>query len=286
MKKLLIIGSVCLLALTSWSPGTATLNETLTGGGGEKLPSLLSSSYSDESVVVRQVVDSLFTAMDLEKIGLKKSVFFAGLKGYEYLLSKNKIRKEGILTICDYSQSSSQKRLYVLDLDHAKVLFNTYVSHGKNSGGEYATSFSNREDSHKSSLGFMISGDTYIGKAGFSLHFDGLEKGINNNVRQRDIVMHGSNYVNGERADEGTQMGRSYGCPAVPFEISKRIINMIKGGTCFFGYSSDKWYTTSSSIMQSRFDWPIAKPLLPEPIIAREGLVKIAPPQTLVSSAK
>lgn len=286
MKKLLIIGSVCLLTLTSWSPATSITTETLNGGGGENLPSLLSSSYSDESVAVRQVVDSFFKVMNLEKMGLKKSVFFAGLKGYEYLVSKNKIRREGILTICDYSQSSSQKRLYVLDLDHAKVLFNTYVSHGKNSGGEYATSFSNREDSHKSSLGFMVTADTYIGKAGYSLHLDGFEKGINDKVRQRDIVMHGSDYVGGERADEGTQMGRSYGCPAVPFGMSKTIINAIKGGTCFFGYSNDKWYATSSSIMQARFDWPIAKPLLPEPIIAREGLVKIAPPQTLVSAAK
>lgn len=283
MKKLLIFGSICLFVFTSMAPGSVMKNETFPGG--EKLPSLLSNSYSDESVAVRRVVDSFYTTMGLEKIGLKKSVFFAGLKGYEYLLSKNKIRKEGILTICDYSQSSSQKRLYVLDLDHAKVLFNTYVSHGKNSGGEYATSFSNREDSHKSSLGFMITNETYFGKAGFSLRFDGMEKGINSNVRSRDIVMHGSNYVNGERADEG-QVGRSYGCPAVPFEISKRIINTIKGGTCFFGYSNDNWYSTSSSILKARFDWPIAKPLLPEPIVPVEGLVKINPPPTIISATK
>ncbi|MBS1730599.1 MAG: murein L,D-transpeptidase catalytic domain family protein [Bacteroidetes bacterium] len=286
MKKLLTVGSACFLLFTSMAPGTATINEVNTGGGGEKLPSLLTNSYSDESVAVRHVVDSLYTTMSLEKIGLKKSIFFAGLKGYEYLLSKNKIHKEGILTICDYSQSSSQKRLYVLDINHAKVLFNTYVSHGKNSGGEYATSFSNREDSHKSSLGFMVTDDTYFGKAGLSLHLDGLERGINSNVRMRDIVIHGSNYVNSERADEGSQMGRSYGCPAVPIAISKKIINTIKGGTCFFGYSNDKWYATNSSILQARFDWPIAKPLLPEPIKANESLAKLSPPQLSINPAK
>lgn len=285
MKKLFIIAGVCLLTFTSMSPGVASGENPAVGEnptGGEKLPSLL-PSYSDESIVVKRIVDSLYTAMKLEEIGLKKNVFFAAMKGYEYLLSKEKLHKEGLLTICDYSQSSSQKRLYVLDINRAKVLFNTYVSHGKNSGGEYAKSFSNKEDSHKSSLGFMITADTYFGKAGYSLRLDGMERGINSNVRERDIVMHGSEYVNANRADEGSQMGRSYGCPAVPKTISKKIIDAIKGGSCFFSYSNDKWYAMNSSIMKARFDWPIAKPILPEPIRENVELANIAPPQKMVA---
>lgn len=283
MKKLFIIAGVCLLAFTSMSPGVASSENTAVNEnpkGGEKLPSLL-PSYSDESIAVQRIVDSLYKAMDLEEKGLKKNVFFAAMKGYEYLLSKEKIRKEGLLTICDYSQSSSKKRLYVLDITRAKVLYQTYVSHGKNSGGEYAKSFSNKEDSHKSSLGFMITADTYFGKAGYSLRLDGMERGINNNVRSRDIVMHGSDYVNAERADEGNQMGRSYGCPAVPKAISNKIINTIKGGSCFFSYSNDKWYAMNSAILKARFDWPIAKPILPEPIKENQELAKLAPPQKL-----
>ena len=102
----------------------------------------------------------------------------------------------------------------------------------------------------------MITSDTYFGKAGYSMHFDGVENGINNNVRSRNIVMHGSDYVNEERADEGTAMGRSYGCPAVPYALHKKIIDVIKGGSCFFAYADDKLYAMTSKILSARFTWP------------------------------
>jgi len=111
---------------------------------------------------------------------------------------------------------------------NAKLLYNTYVSHGRNSGAEYATSFSNRSDSHKSSLGFLVTAETYFGKNGYSMRFDGQENFINTNVRSRDIVMHGSRYVNSQRADEGSMMGRSYGCPAIPYSECDDIIDCIK----------------------------------------------------------
>jgi hypothetical protein len=141
-------------------------------------------------------------------------------------------------------------------MDNGQLLFNTYVSHGKKSGGEYATSFSNRAESHKSSLGFMITGDTYNGGNGYSMRLDGLEPGINDNVRDRDIVMHGSSYVNSQRADEGITMGRSFGCPAVPYALHKKIIDKIKDGTCFFVYGNDKLYVSSSNILNANFAWP------------------------------
>jgi len=224
-------------------------------GDDKKFPALL-PSVSDEAPAISKWIDSVYTSADLESFGLKKDIFFYACKGYEYLLSKNKLSKH-ILTICDYSQSSRSKRLYVIDMEQGELLFNTYVSHGKNSGKEYATSFSNRSESHKSSLGFMITGETYSGKSGYSMHFDGMEPGINDKVRTRDIVMHGSKYVNASRADEGSNMGRSYGCPAISYSEHKKIIDNIKDGSCFFVYATDKWYASTSKILNARFDWPL-----------------------------
>jgi len=227
------------------------------GSGDKKFTSLL-PSIKNEAPVVAKWIDSMYDAIHLDSFGLKKDIFYYACKGYEYLLSKNKLEKPSILTICDYSQSSSSKRLYVIDLNDGQLLFNTYVSHGKNSGGEYATSFSNSMNSHKSSLGFMITGDTYKGGNGYSMRLDGMEPGINDNVRDRDIVMHGSKYVNAKRADEGTTMGRSFGCPAVSYAEHKKIIDAIKDGSCFFIYADYKLYASASKILNANFEWPIA----------------------------
>ncbi|QEC70245.1 murein L,D-transpeptidase catalytic domain family protein [Panacibacter ginsenosidivorans] len=224
--------------------------------GDKKFASLL-PSLSDEGAAVSQWIDFVYNSLQLDSLGLQKNVFFYACKGYEYLLSQQKLQKTSLLTICDYTQSSTHKRLYVIDMEKREVLYNTYVSHGKNSGNEFATSFSNKADSHKSSLGFMITGNTYIGRAGYSMCFDGIEKGINNNVKARSIVMHGSDYVNEERADEGSAMGRSYGCPAVPYNEHRKIIDAIKGGSCFFAYADDKLYASTSAILSARFNWPV-----------------------------
>lgn len=103
----------------------------------------------------------------------------------------------------------------------------------------------------------MRTGETYRGDNGYSLRLDGMERGFNDNVRTRAIVMHGSNYVNDGRASNGTMMGRSYGCPAVPASEVKSIINTIKGGTCFFSYYPDKFYTKASKILNANFTWPV-----------------------------
>jgi hypothetical protein len=230
---------------------------------------------TDKSAEVNYWIDSLYSTMNLNENGLSRSIFFTACKGYEYMLSQNKLNKQGILTICDYSQRSSKKRLYVLDLNQGKILFNTYVAHGRNSGNEYATSFSNSTDSHKSSLGFMRTAETYFGDNGYSMRLDGMEYGFNNNVRSRAIVMHGSDYVNAERASDGTMMGRSYGCPAVPAAEVKKIINCIKNGSCFFNYYPDKKYATSSKIINANFAWPVAQTLQIASIKTPDTLAKI-----------
>lgn len=195
--------------------------------------------------------DSIYSRLHLQAFGLKQDIFQNAYKGYNYLNSRGMLDRTGILTICDYSQSSHNKRLYVIDLNKGQVIYNTYVSHGRNSGGEYATSFSNLTNSNKSSCGFLVTGTIYSGKAGKSLHLNGVEPGINNNVYERSIVMHGSRYVNSERADEGAMMGRSLGCPAVPYGEHYAIIDYIQGGTCVYIATENPQYLASSKIINS-----------------------------------
>ncbi len=220
----------------------------------KKLPGLLSDN--SVSPAAFQLVDSLYADMQLEEAGLNKKAFFNAYKGYQYLKSKNKLPKDNLLTICDYSQPSNQKRLYVIDLQKHSIVFNTYVAHGHNSGESMATSFSNLNSSNKSSLGFLVTGETYVGHNGYSMRFDGMERGINDNVRTRAVVMHGSAYVNADRAKARMMMGRSWGCPAVSEAESKQIIDKIKGGTCFYVYNPDAVYARNSPILNSKFEWP------------------------------
>jgi len=256
-RKCLLICVLCFCAMASVSARTRFFTDDK-----KKFASLLPNDNVSERA--NGLVDSLYSQLQLDSFGLSRNVFFYAFKGYEYLLSENKLSNSDYLTICDYSQSSAHKRLYVIDLKQNKLLYNTFVSHGKNSGEEFATSFSNSNNSHKSSLGFMVTGETYRGRAGFSLRFDGMESGINDRVRARGVVLHGSRYVNEERIDEKGFVGRSFGCPAVPMECYRDIIETIKDGSCFFVYNPDMRYAVNSKIMNANFEWPaFAGPLLP-----------------------
>jgi hypothetical protein len=139
---------------------------------------------------------SVYDSLHLGSIGLTQQAFEYAYKGFNYLKDAGKIENDGILSIVDFSKPSSQKRLFVIDLTNAKVLFNTYVAHGMNSGKAFARRFSNSMNSLQSSLGFYETENTYNGKNGYSLHLVGLEKGINDNAYRREIVMHGADYVN------------------------------------------------------------------------------------------
>ena len=238
MKKLLLASAVCIVLFTSM----IAVNKTNTDHSNATKKEVATGEISN-SVAVNYWIDSLYNTMHLDATDLPRSVFFTACKGYEYLLAQNKLLKQGLLTICDYSQSSNKKRLFVLDLNQGKILFNTYVAHGRNSGNDFAKSFSNSDESHKTSLGFMVTAETYSGDNGYSMRLDGMENGFNDNVRARAIVMHGSDYVNAQRASNGAMMGRSFGCPAVPASEVKNIVDCIKGGSCFFSYYPDKSYT-------------------------------------------
>jgi len=147
---------------------------------------------------------------------------------------KTSNRKKSVLTIIDYSKPSTEKRFYVIDLDKKKLIYNTYVSHGVNSGKKTATQFSNLINSRKTSLGTFLTDTTYYGSNGYSLRLDGLSSGLNDNARERYIVVHGADYASPSFIKKNGYLGRSWGCPALPKSLSREIIDTIKGGSVIY----------------------------------------------------
>ncbi len=214
--------------------------------------STISKIIVDASKAKSSTAVDCYAEWNLTVAGLSKQVFDNAVKGYNYLLEKKLLKNTQILTIVDYSKPSSQKRLFVIDMSNGQVLFNTLVAHGRNSGYDYATDFSNKESSHKTSLGFFVTLNTYNGGNGYSLKLQGCEKGINDKALERAIVIHGADYVTERFAQNNGYLGRSHGCPAVPEKISKKIIDVIKNGSCLFLYHPTKKYTAVSKILNSK----------------------------------
>ena len=181
-------------------------------------------------------ISLVYSTLHSDKFDLPKLESFAeALKGYYSLKDKGLIKKD-ILTLVDFSLSSNSKRLWVINLTTGDILFHSLVAHGRNTGDEFASNFSNASESYKSSLGFYATGEIYNGKHGMSLKLDGLEKGVNDNARARGVVMHAADYVSNSFIRNNNRLGRSQGCPAVPVELSEEIISVIKDKSCFFIY--------------------------------------------------
>lgn len=205
---------------------------------------------------VLKIYDSehLYKEMKLGGI-INYNIFKQAIEGY----NKIDIPNKDILTVIDFSKPSTENRLFVLDLKNKELLFSSVVSHGKNSGDNYATSFSNKNGSYKSSLGFYVTEDTYKGRNGYSLRLNGLEKDINDNARERAIVIHGASYANPKNIAAGGRLGRSLGCPALPIDVSKPIIDTIKNGTLLYIYANDKNYLAKSTILSDTDDkYPVS----------------------------
>lgn len=167
-----------------------------------------------------------------------------------YLKARQKgLDNKQLLTIIDYSKPSAERRLWVIDLKRGKVLFNTWVAHGKNSGNLMATSFSNQPGSLKSSIGVFLTESPYIGGNGYSLRLIGLERGINNNAYRRDIVVHGAWYADSGVVKQYGQIGRSWGCPAVSPNTIRPLINTIKNNTLLVAYYPDRNWLRNSTFV-------------------------------------
>lgn len=180
--------------------------------------------------------------------GLSPKVLAMALDAMACAKAKGVSGNDELLTVIDYSLPSTQRRLWVLDLKHGDVLFHELVAHGQGSGANYATRFSNLNDSHQTSLGLFLTGGTYNGGNGYSMILRGLDAGVNDNAEARHIVMHGAWYVSAEHASRQGRLGRSWGCPALSQEMAPRVIDTIKGGTFVFSYAGESsWLKTASN---------------------------------------
>lgn len=189
-----------------------------------------------------QYITKLYQAIGLDRSGLNKTVFEKALTGYYNMKYSGLLHDKSILTIADFDQNSINKRLYIIDVDQKKLVLNTWVAHGQNSGDDRTTSFSNDQDSNQSSLGFYLTGEIYTGKHGKSLKLDGMDQGFNSNARERSIVVHGADYVSQQSINQLGRLGRSQGCPAVPSNLANQVINSISDHTVLFINNSAQHY--------------------------------------------
>lgn len=240
MKKLILGMYVCLMsALLIMKPSQANESASLVA-----------------EAAVNRYVDDIYMHLDFcNNTRIPYDVFAKACHGYINLKYAGKLGNDkNILTICDFTKSSNENRMWVVDLAQKKILFNTYVAHGQGSGEEFATSFSNAEGSHQSSLGFYVTGDTYEGEHGTSLRLNGVDEYFNSAAYDRGIVVHGADYVSNKFIKGNERLGRSWGCPAVPSNLSLPIINAIKDGSCLFIYYPDKTYLKTAYWLNKKID--------------------------------
>jgi len=193
-----------------------------------------------------------YAQWQLGNAGLSATAFELAMRGFDHLIQTRQVTNPKILSVIDFSQPSTRQRLYIIDMENGKILFNTWVAHGSNSGALYAEKFSNLPESHQSSLGFFTTANTYFGNHGYSLRLKGCEAGINDKAFERAIVIHGADYVSSRCIQNMGFLGRSFGCPAVPNQLSKSIIDIIKNGSCLFIYHPTPEYYNESKIINSQ----------------------------------
>lgn len=237
MKKLLVsLSAICMVAgsftIAAADAGNTTANNK--------------NTVTTMNKTVMAEASDIYNQINFNGNKLSFEAFSKAYEGYMNLRNAGKIVGKQILSVADFTLSSAKDRLWVIDLAAKKVLFNTFVAHGQGSGKEYANAFSNKDNTHQSSLGFYVTGDTYSGKHGTSLRLHGMDDGFNDAAFDRGIVMHGADYIGAGIAAQTHRIGRSWGCPAVASGISHSIINAIKGSTCLFIYYPDAKYMKSS----------------------------------------
>lgn len=193
----------------------------------------------------------LFERSGLNKMGLSMHAWATAFSGYLKLRAEGLLKNTRYLSIADFSKHGGTKRFFVVDMEDTCVVFHTYVSHGRNSGDRYANRFSNVEHSLMSSLGFFITGPTYVGQHGLSLRLLGQERGVNDRAEQRGIVVHGADYVSDQIVQQQGYVGRSWGCPALPAALTEPVINTIRDGSAFFIYHPNERYHQNSTLLKT-----------------------------------
>lgn len=193
--------------------------------------------------------ESLVSSLVRQAPGLKPNVLKLALNATACASERGLVRRRNLLTVIDYSLPSSEPRMFIFDVAAHKLLFRELVAHGKNSGGDRASFFSNSPGSLASSVGLFVTADTYFGGHGYSLRLRGLEEGVNDMAWDRAIVMHGAYYVSREAIRALGRLGRSWGCPAVRAEVAKKIIDTVRGGSPVFAYYPDENWLSSSAFL-------------------------------------
>lgn len=196
-----------------------------------------------------KTADSLVKTLVRQAPGLEPKVLRMALDAAGCAKQKGLVKRSHLLTVIDYSIASTQPRLFTFDVKERKLLFRELVAHGKNSGGNLPTAFSNAHGSLATSLGLFVTAGTYIGSNGYSLRLKGLEEGVNDNAWDRAIVMHGAHYVSSIAIKALGRLGRSWGCPAVRSEISRKLIDTIRGGSAIFAYYPDRDWLAQSEFL-------------------------------------
>ena len=181
--------------------------------------------------------------------GIDPALFALALEAAAQAITRGDAADPRTLTVIDFSKPSTQKRLWVYDLRTRALLFHEHVAHGRGSGANLPTAFSNIPESNQSSLGLFRTGEAYIGKHGLSLRLDGLERGVNDRARERAIVIHGADYVNASTAQAQGRLGRSLGCPAVRPEVATPLIHAVKAGGLLFAYYPERSWLDKSSYL-------------------------------------
>ncbi len=209
------------------------------------LTALSGMTFEQKQLAFTEHVTQIYQELSLKNQGLALPVFQKAFVGLLNLKEQGLVpASKSILTVVDFTKSSNKKRMWVIDLASKKVLMNTLVAHGRNTGNVKAEKFSNTPNSFMSSMGFYVTSHTYYGKHGLSLRLKGMDEGFNSNAMERAIVVHGADYATDDFIKQYGRLGRSLGCPAVPTEISKELIETIKDETVLYVHSNDASYTS------------------------------------------
>jgi hypothetical protein len=197
--------------------------------------------------------DPLVKTLLRQAPGLRGEVLRLALDAVQRASEQGLVKRRNLLTVIDYSLPSTQPRLFTFDLAARKLIFRELVAHGKNSGDNRPTYFSNSPGSLATSLGLFVTADPYIGSNGYSLRLKGLEEGINDMAWDRAIVMHGAAYVSRAAIKALGRLGRSWGCPAVRPQVARKLIDTLRGGSPVFAYYPERdWLQHSSFVAASK----------------------------------